>query len=213
MPLVYSAPAGMMGDPVTSILHTLYAGSWPVSSATVGADAEFTRIDEFGSGGMAVLTLDISDKSFTLTFSNSAQPTPNNPTGSFNLGLDGFEFSDFTHHFADVTFANSTGGFPTNSITGTSVTATDIHVFMNEPSIPGSGTIWTATWNVTFAPALSIAQSGQNVVLSWPDEAVGYTLQNKSTLTSGNWADITTSTNRITVPATNSIRFFRLIKH
>jgi len=94
-----------------------------------------------------------------------------------------------------------------------SVTATNIRIFMNEPTIPGSGTTWTATWNVTFAPALLIAHSGQNLVLSWPDDAVGYTLQNKSTLTSGDWADITTSTNRVTLLVTNSIQFFRLIKH
>lgn len=206
---VYSAQAGMMGDPVTSILHTAYAGSWPYSSATVGAGVEFTQT----YNELAVLGLDISDTSFTLTFVNNTPPTTNNPTGSFNLGLDGFEFTDFALHFANVTFANSTGGFPANSITSTSVTATDIHVFMNEPSIPGSGTTWTATWNVTFAPALSIAQSGQNVIVSWPAEAVGYTLQNKSTLTSGIWADITTSTNHVTLPATNSTRFFRLIKH
>ena len=86
---VYSAQAGMMGDPVTSILHTAFSGSWPDSSATVGAGVEFTRTEQFASGDMAVLTLDIAETSFTLTFINNLAPTTNNLTGSFNLGWMG----------------------------------------------------------------------------------------------------------------------------
>jgi hypothetical protein len=210
--LAHRLQAGMIGDSVTSVLHTAAAGSWSNSSATVGAGAEFAKTYQVASGGLVYVYLDIADTSFTFKYINNIEPTSYNPTGSFNLGLDGFEFTDLKHHFTGVTLARSTGGFPVDSITNMLVTATNIQVFMNEPIIPGLGTSWTATWNVTFAPALTIAEIGQNVVLSWPSDATGYILQRNSNLIPGGWADLATRSNRVAMPKANAMQFYRLIK-
>lgn len=201
--------AGMTGDQVTGILHTFAAGSWENSSATVTGGIEF-RATYHAGGTTEELTLDIADDSFTLKYVNNIAPKPGND-GSFNLGLDGFEFTDPNQHFAGVTFVGSTGGFPNDSITQTSVTDHNVHIFMNEPIIPGL-TIWTATWKISFAPKLSIIRSGQDVIVSWPDDATGYTLQQKSGSMSANWADVSTSVHHAAFPVTSSVQFFRLIK-
>lgn len=194
--------AGMTGDPITSILHTAFSGSWEDnSSAVVGPAVEFTNY--YFSDGIT-LSLDVSDTSFTLSYSSTLG------TG-FNLGLDGFEFTDPAQTFAGVTLVSSTGGFPTNSITDTTVSAHNIHVTMDEPQLPG-GASWTATWNVTFRPALAISKQGTNVVVSWPQDATGYKLQRQTGLNPANWLDVVTATNKATFPATNTVQFFRLMK-
>jgi len=146
-----SAQAGMLGDPVTSILHTFAAGSWTggpgPENAVVGAGIEFDRLFNFENGTLD-LNLNISDTSFTLTFINNLTPTVNNPTASFNLGLDGFEFTDLNQTFSSIVPVSN--NFPAGSVTGTSVSAHTIQIFMNEPVIPGSAT-WVATWNVNAA--------------------------------------------------------------
>jgi hypothetical protein len=145
------AQAGMIGDMVSSILHTAAAGSWSggagPESATVSAGIEFDRPFAFANG-TADLNLNIANTSFTLTFTNNLTGTPGNPTGSFNLGLDGFEFTDLAQQFTGIVPVSNT--FPAGSVTSTSVTGNNIHIFMNEPIIPG-GTTWAATWNVTVA--------------------------------------------------------------
>jgi hypothetical protein len=138
-----SAQAGMIGDPVTSILHTAFAGSWSSGgSATVGPGIEFTRSDSSGVGFSALLTLDIAATSFTLTDFNPAT------SGSFNLGIDGFEFTDLNQTFAGVSLVPG-NTFPNGTFTSTSVSPNTIHISMNEPVIPG-GQTWSATWNVSF---------------------------------------------------------------
>ena len=68
-------------------------------------------------------------------------------SGSFNLGLQGFEFTDMNQTDRSIAFAGSTGGFPCHSLGVASVSANTIRIFMNEPTIPrGDGTVWTATW-------------------------------------------------------------------
>src|SRR5258708_3090815 len=141
--VVASARAGMLGDPVTGILHTAFAGSWSSGgSATVGPGIEFTRSDSVGGGVFALLTFDITATAFTLTDFNPAT------SGSFNLGLDGFEFTDLNQTFAGVSLVPG-NTFPNGTFTSTLVGPNTIHIFMNEPIISG-GQTWSATCNVSF---------------------------------------------------------------
>jgi hypothetical protein len=144
----------MIGDTVDSILHTAFAGSWFTSpTAVVGAGVEFDRLMTFADGTVDI-ALDISDTSFTLIYTNALTGTTNNPAGDFNLGLDGFEFTDLAQNFTGIVFAGSTGGFPVASITGSIVTPTNIQIARNEPIISG-GEAWTATWDVEFGAVAS----------------------------------------------------------
>ncbi len=207
---ISSATAGMLGDPVASMLYTVAAGSWGEEVPTVvGAGAEFSRTFNF-ERGQVVASLDISDNSFTFIYSNGITPIPAN-NGSFNMGLNGVDFTDLNQRFISATFAGSTGGFPVDSITNMLVTPNNIRIFMNGPIIPAQET-WTATWNVTFAPKLSIQRSGGNVIVSWTGDATGYGLQRQTGLSTNGWLNVATSTNHITLPATNSGQFFRLLK-
>ena len=67
-------------------------------------------------------------------------------------------------------------------------------------------------------PALKAAYSGGNIVLSWPASDFGFAVQSKTSVTSGTtWTTLTNApafvgTNwQVTLPSTNTARFFQLI--
>jgi hypothetical protein len=66
------------------------------------------------------------------------------------------------------------------------------------------------------APLLTVTLSGKNAIISWPDTAGGFQLQNSASLSSGTWAPTSggQSTNggiiSITVPAASGYNFYRL---
>jgi hypothetical protein len=71
--------------------------------------------------------------------------------------------------------------------------------------------------DVLIGPKLSGATVGRNVVLSWPTNALGYTLTSKGSVSgSGSWNPVGTSpvisgaNYQVTLPATNTAQFFRL---
>ena len=68
-------------------------------------------------------------------------------------------------------------------------------------------------------PILVISQTGTNFMFSWPAAAAGFTLQSTTNLASGNWTAMTSPAPQIvdtnyqfTLPATNTMEFFRLSK-
>jgi hypothetical protein len=94
---------------------------------------------------------------------------------------------------------------------------------------PGAGTLNGGTYSLAGgfwggiavqtpdAPALSIDQTGANIVLSWPVSGVGFQLQENVTLSiTGAWSVVaqsrTTNTGRIfvTIPFSSGSRFYRL---
>jgi hypothetical protein len=209
---VSNSRGGMLEDPITSILHTAFAGSWPDGAAAiVGVGVEYVRTNNVSDANV-ILSLDVAESSFTFKYVNNLQPKPGND-GSFNLGLDGFEFTDPAVKFEAVTFAGGTGGFPVESITQVTVNGSTIRVYLNEPIIPGA-TTWTATWNVSFAPQLSIVRSGNNVIVSWGAEFVGYTLQRTANVpaNSNSWFAVSGSGNTVTLPIDQTSQYFRLTK-
>jgi uncharacterized repeat protein (TIGR03803 family) len=82
----------------------------------------------------------------------------------------------------------------------------------------GEGTTFTLALNTISSPVLSIAHSGTNVILSWPDTATGFTLQSTANLLPPAWTTVTNTpvivNSQYTV--TNAIstisRFYRLIQ-
>ena len=72
---------------------------------------------------------------------------------------------------------------------------------------------------VTAGPKLTVITSGNNVVLSWPTSATGFSLQSSAVLGSGAaWSAVSTQPvvvggfNQVTVPASSQAAFYRLIK-
>jgi hypothetical protein len=73
----------------------------------------------------------------------------------------------------------------------------------------------------TNSPAMNMASSEANLILSWPLANAGYTLQSRTNLVLGNWVDVTSPAPQIVggqwqmalPPATNAgPAFYRLIK-
>jgi hypothetical protein len=65
------------------------------------------------------------------------------------------------------------------------------------------------------APVLSITRSGSNVILSWPEDVSGWTLESSTDLGISDLWDpvIGVSNNSVTVPLNGSKEFFRLKKN
>jgi hypothetical protein len=63
------------------------------------------------------------------------------------------------------------------------------------------------------SPFLTIFRQGNDVVVSWSQNVLGYTLQASPTLTPPNWTAVAgVVNNRFTATAPTGMRFFRLIK-
>ena len=63
------------------------------------------------------------------------------------------------------------------------------------------------------SPFLTIFRQGNDVVVSWSQNVLGYTLQASPTLTPPNWTAVAgVANNRFTATAPTGMRFFRLIK-
>jgi len=76
------------------------------------------------------------------------------------------------------------------------------------------GGFWPTTIIVpiTGGPTLTIDRLGSDVRLSWTPATPGFVLQQSDLLTPASWADSpSASQNPVTVPATESARYFRLI--
>jgi hypothetical protein len=61
------------------------------------------------------------------------------------------------------------------------------------------------------APTLTIQRSGAALEISWPAAFSNFVLQSSTSLDAGSWTNFPASGNSITVEATNSARFFRLL--
>ena len=112
----------------------------------------------------------------------------------------------------------STGG--TYQVTGT-IGQPDARGAMSGGSYSLTGGFWSLISVVQTAgmPNLSIAHSGNSVIVSWPSPSPGWTLQqNTNSVSSVNWSNVTatiqddskTKTLTVNPPAGN--RFFRLFK-
>jgi T5SS/PEP-CTERM-associated repeat protein len=64
----------------------------------------------------------------------------------------------------------------------------------------------------TSSPLLSLNRTGNEVSISWPDTAAGYTLQSSTNLNLTNWTNLTAISNQFTTPALGAMQFFRLVK-
>ncbi len=64
----------------------------------------------------------------------------------------------------------------------------------------------------TSPPLLSLTRAGAQLLICWPDTALGYTLQATTNLASRVWNDVAAATNTLTVNPASPEQFFRLFK-
>ena len=143
------ASASLIGVSINGTLDTQFAGSWTSGAAIVGPGVEFSRTYNSGLEG---LTMDVDASSFTFTFYNDYQGAANNPNGYFNLGLLGFHLTNLNDPAGAITnVVLSSSTFPAGTFSNTSFTANSFAWITPGVVIPGNGTVWTATWDVTTA--------------------------------------------------------------
>src|ERR1043166_5790621 len=98
---------------------------------------------------------------------------------------------------------------PGTAVYGNTTASADIATYRNQ--IVG-------LMNSEIAPRLSIALTGKSISVCWPDDGFSYQLQSAASLTASNWTTLNPSlisTNGelcVQLPATNALRFFRLMK-
>lgn len=124
----------------------------------------------------------------------------------FAINTDGSGFTTL-HHFTPLNnFTNSDGAYPFaglglsgNTLFGTAFTG----------GSSGNGTIF----NISLPPPhLTITSSGADVVLTWPANAVGFTLQS-SPVINGTFTNHSGATSPHTNPISGKQQFFRLISN
>jgi uncharacterized repeat protein (TIGR03803 family) len=73
----------------------------------------------------------------------------------------------------------------------------------------GNGTVFSLSLGSVSLPQLTIIRSGTNVVLTWPTNATGFTLQSTTNLVSAIWSNISGQF-AVTNPITGAQKFYRL---
>lgn len=115
-------------------------------------------------------------------------------------GLSTFTTTPFISHFAD--YLVSTNG-----------------EWTPEPVPPASNTdflYFGPTFQFQLLQELTLAQTGNNLVLSWPTQSVTYVVQRAETLNNANWVTLTNvpvtvgSQKQVTIPSPEGTKFFRL---
>jgi uncharacterized repeat protein (TIGR03803 family) len=75
----------------------------------------------------------------------------------------------------------------------------------------GNGTVFSLSLGSVSAPQLTIIRSGADVVLTWPTNAAGFTLQSTTNLVSPVWTTVN-GQNAVTNPISGTKKFYRLIQ-
>jgi len=159
----FTAQATLIGDSVNGELLTQAAGTFPVTTATVGSGVEFSKT--FLADPSPYAELDVHSDSFTFTYTNPlvgpCGADGSNTACLFNLGLLGFELKDLdwvgnpAGEITGLTLLEST--FPENEITGFGFGAHNAWVDFGLPVIPGE-TVWSATWGIQSSDANNIPE-------------------------------------------------------
>ena len=153
--------ASLITDQINSELLTEFAGTWPDTTAIVGPGVEFSRtFPLFVASPFPSVELDVFADSFTFTFTNPTnQDCPS--LCLFNLGLFGFNLSglDWVDNPAGNIFdvVQTFNSFPTGTITNVSFGTNNISVDIDNPVIPGFGTVYSASWDIIHVVPLPAA--------------------------------------------------------
>lgn len=168
----------------------------------------------------------------------------NSATGSrywrLQYSLDGINFVDTSYVFlnprettfipagtslAGIAGANDNPNFAVRLVSEWESTATgageDLYRGTQASGSYGTGgTLWldmvTFSGDLAEAPSLAIALVGNEVQISWPASATGFTLKTRASLTAGNWEAVTQTPilvgdrSVVTLPADGANGFFRL---
>jgi uncharacterized repeat protein (TIGR03803 family) len=221
-------------------LHNFTGGSdggRPVAGLIISGNSLYGTASEFGgSGGEGtVFKINSDGTGFTTlhSFTTSAYPdaglilsgntlygtaTGGGSSGKgmvFAVNTDGTGFTNlysFTAAFGSPQ-ANMDGSYP---VAGLILSGNILYGTARSGGTSGSGTIFSLSLPIA-PPLLTIIPSGANVILTWPTNAAGFTLQSTTNLgSSAVWTTnspvpvVVNGQNTVTNPISGSQEFFRL---
>ena len=73
----------------------------------------------------------------------------------------------------------------------------------------GDGTVFSLSLGAVNEPLLAIFHAGTNVIVTWPTNATGFTLQSTTNLAAPVWVTVT-GQNTVTNPISGTQKFYRL---
>ena len=222
-------PSVSITNPVSGAVFTAPASISIVADAT-DSDGRVARVDFFEN---ATLLGTATNKPFAFTWTNVV-------AGSYSLTARATDDRGGTNTSSpvNVTVTSASGGGPPLTIASAGNTvaiswpaagyqlqmATNLSspTWIDVPNtlitnrvlltIAGGNTFFRLFQpGATTGPRLTILQSGNSVVISWPAQVTSYRLQAKSDLNAVTWTDVATVNNQVTETISGSARLYRLV--
>jgi Trypsin len=211
--LVLASSSPSIGSAVDMIgCGRISAGPTNVGSFSGFAWTPYTGIKSWGNnkvsgvlqtanGGLGNVTV------FPTTFNQTPQTSHEGQLAPQDSGGGAFWLSTGTWQLAGINLYISA-----NDSTNSAALYTSMSYYANIPTYRSQINALVASGA---PPFLSLTKSGNNVQIYWPSAATGYRLQSKSNLVNGTWTSLTgtiSASGSTNLPATNTMRFFRLSK-
>jgi uncharacterized repeat protein (TIGR03803 family) len=124
----------------------------------------------------------------------------------FAVNTDGTGFTTL-HSFTPLNNDTNSGG--ANPLAGLIVSDNTLYGTTKYGGSSGKGTVFSLTLGPVSPPQLTVISTGANVVLTWPANAAGFSLQSAPTITS-TFTNIPGATSPYTNDVTGAQQFFRL---
>ncbi len=163
-------------------------GARPIGGLILSGNTLYGTADVFGGSGGSVFAVSTNGTGFRTLhiFEALSGPSPGTNSDGSNPRL-GFVLSG-------------------NTLYGTTI----------DGGSSGSGTIFSLSLGSASPPQLAIIPSGANVLLTWPTNAGGFTLQSSTNLVSAVWTNVSpepvvvNGQNTVTNPISGAWKFYRL---
>jgi len=201
---------GSSGNGTVFAVSQSGAGFTNLHSFTTGSGVYPNVTNSDGANPWASLILS-GDTLYGTTFSGGT-----NGSGTvFAVNTNGTGFTTL-HAFAAFSSANSTNSGGAWPYAGLSVSGDVLYGTATSGGASDAGTVFSLSPELVSAPQLGVISSTDNLVLGWPTNFIGFTLQTTPNLESPVWTTnsprpvVVNGQNVVTNPITGTQRFFRL---
>ena len=171
----------------------------------------FTKLHDFSGGDGAFPIGDLIISGNTLYGTASGGGRANDGT-VFAVDINGVDFTTL-HNF---TGSGGEGDYPA---AGLVLSGNTIYGTVESGGAANYGAVYNVSLSATNSPRLDITTSGSNIVIAWPLDATGYTLQSSTNLSfSSAWQavsfapQVVNGQQTVTIPVSGSQVFYRLVQ-
>ena len=220
--------------------HTNSDGASPLGGLTLSGNTLYGTAAYGGSSGKGTVFKVSTDGTGFMTLHNFTETDGANPQaplilcsntlygtaaygGSsgkgtvFKVSTDGTGFMtlhNFTATYRDISMGN-TNADGANPFGGVTLSGNTLYGTANDGGKFGRGTVFSISLPLN-PPPLTIIPSGSDIILTWPTNAISYTLQSTTNLFAPVWntnlplSDVVNGQNTVTNPMSSTEQFYRL---